>query len=190
MQNGDTGSYNYWDDSYAGSGDNTVDRSYLSGGTGDLTDGIIATENWNLVESPVGPHGPYVGWYTFRGIPSIDFHFGQNVVINSITLYVDDSNGYGGVFVPSGVNIGSTSYSFTDPVGSEPTALTISGLDLMVSDLSMDIFGGTANRNNTWVFISEITFDGRILSVAEPSTILLLSLGLLGVFRVRKQLNG
>ncbi|MFV2066020.1 MAG: hypothetical protein ACC645_03505 [Pirellulales bacterium] len=34
----------------------------LSGGLGDLTDGVIATENWYIVEPPDGPNGPYVGW--------------------------------------------------------------------------------------------------------------------------------
>ena len=51
MPNGNTGSYTYWDDTYSGSGDVTVSNSALSGGTGDLTDGVIAGDNWFVTEA-------------------------------------------------------------------------------------------------------------------------------------------
>ena len=42
MLNGNTGSYQYWDDTYTGTGCLTCDGDALAGGKGDLTDGIIA----------------------------------------------------------------------------------------------------------------------------------------------------
>ena len=56
MLNGQTGSFTYWDDSYNGTGSPTTSGDLLTGGLGDLTDGVIATENW--FSTP----GPYVGW--------------------------------------------------------------------------------------------------------------------------------
>ncbi|MBL8499530.1 MAG: hypothetical protein JNL77_02930, partial [Nitrosomonas sp.] len=61
MLNGNTGSYNYWDETYSGAGCVTCDNAVLSGGRGDLTDGIIAADNWFVTEAPAG-NGPYVGW--------------------------------------------------------------------------------------------------------------------------------
>jgi hypothetical protein len=59
MLNGEGGPGNpYWDDTYNGAGSTTTDLAPLSGGLGQLTDGIIPTENFNLVE----PNGPYVAW--------------------------------------------------------------------------------------------------------------------------------
>jgi len=62
MLNGNTGSYNYWDETYNGSGCVTCDNAALSGGRGDLTDGIIATETglspkrrWATVLMSAGP---------------------------------------------------------------------------------------------------------------------------------------
>ena len=70
MPNGYSGSYNYWDEIYSGSGCRTCDGAFLSGGTGELTDGVIATDNWFVVEAPAG-NGPYVGWPID---PTITFH--------------------------------------------------------------------------------------------------------------------
>ena len=61
MRNGDTGSYNYWDKNYTGSGSTTTDSALLTGGLGDLTDGIVTTLNWYAAEPPTGGDGPYVG---------------------------------------------------------------------------------------------------------------------------------
>ena len=47
------GTYNYWDGSYSGSGSTTTDAAALSGGLGDLTDGIIATETLRTATSGV-----------------------------------------------------------------------------------------------------------------------------------------
>ncbi len=44
--NGYTGSYEYWDESYSGIGDTSIDGAALTGGLGDLADGIVANDNW------------------------------------------------------------------------------------------------------------------------------------------------
>lgn len=174
MPNGYTGSYQYWDDTYSGSGSTTTNGAPLSGGKGDLTDGVIAASNWNITEAPAGA-GPYVGWLNIN--PVIHFHFGGPVTINTISFSVDDANGFGSVSTPLSVVIGGVTYGLTDPAGSAPFQFDVSGLSLNVSDLDI-----TINRRNAWVFVSEISFDGSDDgSVPEPGSLALLGLGLAGL---------
>lgn len=152
--NGESGSYNYWDDTYNGTGATTVDRAPLSGGTGDLTDGVIATTGWVAAEAPTGP-GPYVGWAE-PGVP-IAFDFGQTVSLDSMTVWFDDSDGAGGVDHIAAVNVLDLGqvFSFGDPAGSGATSQTIGLGGLQTSTLDIRIFGSA-----TWIFVSEIQFDG------------------------------
>src|SRR5438067_2130557 len=55
------GMYNYWDKQYTGTGSTMTDGALLTGGLGDLTDGVIAGGHWYDVENIQGT-GPYVGW--------------------------------------------------------------------------------------------------------------------------------
>ena len=176
MENG--GGSRYWDKKYNGTGNTSLDYAPLSGGVGDLTDGIIPTQNWNVVENAEGT-GPYVGWENRN--PVITFNFAGTVKLNSVTVHVDDSNGNGGVSVPQSIllSMGSSNYNsgtLTDPPSAAPTSYTFSGLNFSGSSLQL-----TLNRRTAWVFASEVTFDGELLGVQpvpEPtSTLSLLALG-------------
>lgn len=175
MPNGASGLYTYWDDAYSGLGCKTCDSVTLTSGLGDLTDGIIATQSWNVTEAPAGP-GPYVGWVDIN--PTITFHFGQSVSISSVTLYLDDSQ-VGGVLAPLSVTIGSQTYPITDPPGTAPFAFTISNLGFVGSNLAL-----TINRNDRWSFASEIQF---LSPVPEPSVGQMLAIGLLTVVVVARR---
>ncbi|HOL64289.1 MAG TPA: PEP-CTERM sorting domain-containing protein [Accumulibacter sp.] len=176
MSNGNSGAYNYWDDTYSGSGSRTTDGAALSGGKGDLTDGVVATDNWYVVEAPNGP-GPYVGWTID---PTIHFHFAGVVNIQNISFSFDDSNGSGGVGAPASVVIGGTTYLVTDPSGSAPFQFDVGTLNLNVADLDI-----TINRaSNPWVFVSEIAFDGS-RSLPEPNAFALFALALSGLAGTR-----
>lgn len=161
MLNGNTGSYEYWDETYTGAGCVTCNNAALTGGLGDLTDGIIATDNWYVVEAPAG-NGPYVGWTLD---PTITFHFAPGTAIDSISIYYDDSNGAGGVSTPGSFVINGVNYAVTDAPGSAPNVFTVSGLGFVG-----DTFTLTANRNNSWVFLSEVSFDSGTGSVPEPAS--------------------
>jgi hypothetical protein len=179
MLNGNTGSYYYWDETYTGSGCVTCDNAALTGGTGDLTDGIIATDNWFVVEAPPG-NGPYVGW-TLN--PTITFHWNSAVSISSVTFYFDDADGAGGVSAPAGVVVDGSPFAIADPPGPAPFAFTASGLSFTGNDLVV-----TIDRNNSWVFLSEVQFESPSPAVPEPATCMLMlsGLGTLATIRRRK----
>jgi hypothetical protein len=190
-----SGSFNYWDLSYSGLGGmTTIDNAPLSGGLGDLTDGIIATDNWLNVENLAGT-GPYVGWRSGNSAlapnPTVTFRFAGPVNLESITIYVDDSGGAGGVSIPASVDIGYEGFGYTnfvlvDPDPSfAPVSFTFSGLALTGSSFDVRF-----NNGNEWVFVSEVAFDGSPTSVPvpEPATGLLLLSGIAaGAYRRRRR---
>jgi hypothetical protein len=187
-----SGAYNYWDLNYTGSGAANVDAAPLSGGVGDLTDGVIPVDNWFNTESVPGS-GPYVGWrFIVTPNPVVTFRFALPVFLDSITIYVDDSNGAGGVSPPASVDIGTeggpyTNFLTPDPAGSAPLSYTFTGLGF-----SGSAFDVRFNNLNEWVFVSEVTFDGQVSAVPEPSSLLLLlgGIGLLGLASVTMRRSG
>ncbi len=152
MLNGETGTYTYYDDTYNGSGNPQQALSPLSGGLGDLTDGVIATQNWNTANVP------WVGWHTV--MPTITFHFAEDMRIHTVVLHVDDSNGAGGVYPPSLVRLtmgGQTlQYTPVDPPGGQPFALTYSGLNLQGN--ALEVYLGRSGSN--YLMLSEVEFFG------------------------------
>lgn len=172
------GSYNYWDGHYDGSGQRHTDGSFLSGGTGALTDGIVATQSWDQVSNRWGS-GQYVGW--FQTSPTIDFHFGSAVTVDSITLNVDNSH-VGGVTAPSAVIVNGVTYanpSWEQATGAE--AITLTGLHLVGESVSV-----TLVNPSYWVFMSEATFTS---AVPEPASglLVLAGLGVLGTALRRRR---
>jgi len=158
------GSYNYWDKNYTGIGNTSLDGAFLSGGLGDLTDGVIATQNWYLTENGGGT-GPYVGWLNVN--PTIKFRFVGSPSISSITLYLDDSNGAGGVNPPALINLSvdggpALSYAVTDPASAAPFSVT-----LPIGQTVNNYIDVTLNRSYPWTFMSEVQFDGASSQVPD-----------------------
>ena len=181
MLNGGSASNNYWDESYDGSGCVTCDYAALSGGSGDLTDGFIATSNWSVAEAPAG-NGPYVGWQ--GGSRTITFHWNSPISINSVTFYFDDSNNYGGVMPPASVVVNGLTYTITDPLAGAPFAFTAVGVDFNNgTDLVVTI---NSQYGMKWIFLSEVEFNG-VSNVSEPGTLALLGLGLAGLATIRRR---
>ena len=167
MRNGDTGSFSYWDDSYSGRGNTEQDNARLRRGLGDLTDGVVATGNWNAVEGPEG--GPYVGW-TNR-TQRIVFKFDEARDFNSATFYFDSNGGSGGVNAPRRVIINGQRERVIAP-GADPFAFTFDLSDIDTTDkLVVRI---RRARSSEWTFLSEVTFDADLTSVPLPASGLML----------------
>ena len=153
-------SNNYWDLNYSGVGSTTTDGAPLSGGLGDLTDGVIATQPWYAVENQAGS-GPYVGW-DLRGVlnPTISFHFAHSPIIRSISLWVDNSQG---VDQPASIWIDGADTPFTPLVSlAGPGEIRLEGLNLTGGTHTIQL-----RQREYWVMVSEVTFDG---AVPEPAT--------------------
>jgi len=181
MPNGDGtahgGSFNYWDLAYSGSGMTNVDGAALSGGLGDLTDGVVASDFWFNTESLAGT-GPYVGWYGASGVraPLITFNFAGPVALDSIFIHIDNS-GSGGVFAPEAILVNGVARTFTAPALGSIGTVELSGLGLTGSSHSVQFI--QAFDQNAWVFASEVSFFGRAADggIPEPSTWAMLILG-------------
>jgi hypothetical protein len=181
MPNGSQGSFTYFDDSYSGSGNKAVPGAALWGGLGDLTDGVIATQNWNVTP------GAYVGW---QSDPIITFHFDQVYAFSAITLHFDDSNGLGSVFQPTSVSVNGVGYTVPDNPGAAPFAFTADLAGLQADSLTVQIF---RTPGLSWVFLSEVSFDGDVPTSAAVAAVplpaggilLIGALGMLGFTRRR-----
>jgi hypothetical protein len=164
------GSFNYWDVAYTGSGDTRQDFAPLSGGLGDLTDGVVATGRWDTVENLEGT-GPYVGWALID--PVITFHFAQAHTFSQVTVWHDDANGYGNVATPQAftVTVGGLSQRFeiTDPAGDAPFASTL----VLGPSFSGDTLSLQVHRFDTATMLSEV----QISAVPEPASAALLAAG-------------
>ena len=181
MPNGDGtaagGDFNYWDAGYSNciAGNCTtdgIDGSYLSGGKGKLTDGVIPSSSFFAGDGI----GAYVGWLEN---PTITFHFGAPQTINEIKLFVDNSF-VSGVAAPSSVVINGTSYS--DPSwGSvdSPQTFDITGLALNSSTIALTLNRSTAS-SIYWVFLSEAQFFGPSSTTPLPAALPLMLTGLVG----------
>ena len=77
-------------------------------------------------------------------------------------------------------------FNIVDPVGSAPIEVTFSDLGLSGTSLDLTLFEG----NDTWIFLSEVAFEGTPAPVPEPATLFgtIAILGL-GSFLKRKK-NG
>ncbi len=185
------GWYNYWDKSYSGSGNVETDGAPLTGGLGDLVDGVVPWQIWDDVENHAGT-GPYVGWININ--PTMVFHFEGDPLIEKVRVHTDDSLGQGGVTPPSAVVVNGTWYpvELAEERSGAPFAIEIGGLALR-GDVTVQLV-----RRSAWVFISEVTFEGaveqearaEVEAVAEPGTMALLAGGMLGLMGVRRRSRG
>lgn len=188
--NGGTGAYSYFDDSYSGSGSTATPYSALSGGLGDLTDGITTLQNWNT--NP----GPYVGWlqsqFTTNGVPcsppdtggsspfpqnychpalgtspSFLFDFSSTpggVKANTLGIHLDDSNGSGAVRPPLRVEVNNGTFpvlSFNINASTIDPKWYYLDISLLPANTQFRV---TLFYRDVWIMVDEIMFDDTLLN--------------------------
>ncbi|CAN5843278.1 hypothetical protein BH11PLA1_BH11PLA1_23940 [soil metagenome] len=194
MANGDgnahSGAFNYWDDTYNGLGATTTDRAPLTGGLGQLTDGIIGGNDW-AADLGEGPAQRWVGWNSFA--PVITFHLGGLYHLNGILVHANNFNS-GGVSLFANCMIelstdGGANYG-------APTLFTPSAGNFANTDAQyLQVFTGgpginatevrlTLTGSNVWLFIDEVTLQG--FPVPAPSAVALGALSLFAASRRRR----
>lgn len=181
------GSFNYWDLNYSGAGATNVDGAPLTGGLGDLTDGVVASDLWVNVENAAGT-GPYVGWYfAVTPNPLLTFNLAGPAVVNQIDIHIDNSF-VGGVFAPAAVWVDGVAQAFaTVPLAGSIGTLSITGLNLVGTSHTIQFF----QAGGGWTFVSEIDFLGERVDgvIPEPGTwaLMIAGFGLMGASLRRRR---
>jgi len=212
MLNGEGHTFSYRDKSYNGSGDPTLSLSPLSNGKGLLTDGMTGITDFtaNLGN---GPAYEWVGWAIdpqAGGLPidtndnfaTITFKLANAVTLNSISLFINNFGGISGVgiFSSATVSVSNDNVNFVNPILFTPNAADIANttarfVTIPLNEVSpfqyvrVHLTHLNATTNN-WIFLSEVTFDGTVVTAAtpEPSSVMLSILGLLGLaLKVRRR---
>ncbi len=180
MANGDGqaagGTFNYWDDTYNGAGNRNADRSPLSGGLGQLTDGVVGGNAWNA-NLGNGPAQEWVGWVNFN--PTITFTFAQPAQFSVVGVFANNSR-FGGVsvFESYTASFSNDGVNFSNPLTRTVSALesadtTARSFGLVTGGITAQYVRFEFVRADAWTFISEMTFEGVI---PAPSSAALLAL--------------
>jgi len=164
MVNGRTGFQNYLDETYGGpgaSGNPLAASSFLSGGLGQLADGVIGTND-------ILANGSFdwVGWLEVT--PVITFDFGSVVTIETLAVHAASiSANFGDVDLP-----GSILWEFSTDGVSFGTSLTRTTTGAESADPSSQWLSSSTSQNaryvratlrdgvQPWIFVSEFAFTG------------------------------
>jgi len=213
MLNGEKHTFSYMDKSYNGAGDRTLGLSPLSGGKGLLTDGATGITDFtaNLGN---GQAYEWVGWAKDGGgfsaadptdsFATITFRLASASVLNSISLFINNYDGAVpvgsgvGIFKTATISFSNDGVNFVSPITYTSTAADIADTNARYFNIALNGVNPfqyvqvhlTHQATENWVFLSEVTLDGRGVAVTtpEPASAMLAVLGLVGlVLNVRRK---
>jgi discoidin domain receptor family protein 2 len=165
----------YRDDLYAGTGDRHADGATLSGGLGQLTDGMTGCGNDPRKDCGKGPGRDWVGW---REDPTLVFDFGRRCDFSMIRIFTAN-------FPQADAALWDTAtVSFSDDglewhggvlattTAAEKTDHTARFIDIPVNGSGRLVrIHLVRARPSTWLLVSEFQFEGRTAEhQASPTT--------------------
>jgi len=167
MHNGDQG---WWpnlphaDSSYDGDGDNTVARAYLSGGTGQLIDGIWDEMAPGEFTETADDALIWVGWDKF-GTMAVVFDFGEEITLSEVAVHCNNQAA-GGVelFGSAVVSFSDDGQNWSDGLSYEPTADERAVTGSSFTQIAVDGRGRycqvefTAGPKGRWLLLDEFVF--------------------------------
>lgn len=205
MLNGQSHTFTYFDDTYNGSGSPNVALSQLSGGTGQLTDGVTGVTDFtaNLGN---GIAYEWVGWAYDSLLPNspldtndtfatITFRLSNPAILNTLSLFINNftNGGLSGValfatanvsFSNDGVNFGNgLQYTTSNADRADQTARYINvalNQTTPYEYVRVNLTRQSQTSAHNWIFLSEVQFDGETgqTPVPEPGTALMALAGL------------
>lgn len=170
MINGRSGFQRYIDETYNGMGNPLVDSSFLSGGTGQLTDGVVGGND-------ILANGSFewLGWFEVQ--PSIRFDFGQPARLDTFSVHAASVSFFGDVDLPGTITIdfSDDGVNFANPI---VRTTTRPERDNPLSQwIDTDLGGVTAryarafftDGDQPWIFLSETQFTGVLPTPAAAA---------------------
>ena len=174
MQNGESGTYPLRDDAYDGTGSVTTDGSALSGGRGQLTDGVVGVDDWAL-DIGNGRAQEWVGWNSIQ--PTVTFDFGQTVQLGQASIHVNNFGTEGvNLFATTTFEFSTDDVSFGDPITyttspQQRADTTARYIYIGISREARYVRVSFADGDGPWILISEIAFVGLLPPPPRAATI-------------------
>lgn len=169
------------DDTYTGGTGNPGENySTLAGGKGDLTDGLIAASNWNITPAE------FVGWsQLYVPSPEITFHFAQVVDISDVSIHMNWGYSASSVdfsvdrttWINRVINLPNPPTGANFQAGFADLGLTGDTLVMRLNDRS-PFYWNTTLLSADWILISEVSIEGSLAPIPEPTVTSLLLAGI------------
>ncbi len=166
MNNGELGPGGllFRDDIYHGTGDPKQDRTALSGGLGQLSDGSTGCGDDLTVNCGSGPGYEWVGWHS---APTITFQFGQRCDFKVVRIFTANPAGPARLWKTATVSVSDDGLNFrqfmvrtTTPEEQRDGKARYIDIPFRASGHAVRIHLVPASAE-AWTAISEVQFEGR-----------------------------